>query len=206
MNDRRAGEPHGTSGRRWWSKKRSLIPATFLALVILILLLGISGFLVLSFGEGSSGAPTLPACQGGLIGEGFTYRFRDPRRGEIVNFHIHGRIGEPVAPDPDGSNFIAKRVIGVPGDNVAWQKGRVLVNGRKADDIPTPEFAPVRLRIHEYFVLGDNRSYSQDSRDFGPVPRKAIFSRVILVWWPVSRFGLAGYDKKLTPRGPVSCN
>ena len=192
--------------RPWWRKKRALIPATLVSLVIVLLLLGTFGFLVLSFGEGSSGAPTLPACEGGLIAEGFTYRFRDPRRGEIVNFHIRGRIGEPVAPDPDGSDFIAKRVIGVPGDRISWQNSRVLVNGHKADDIPTPEFAPVRLRDHEYFLLGDNRSSSQDSRDFGPVPRTAIFSRVILVWWPLSRFGPVGYDRQLTPPGPVSCD
>jgi signal peptidase I len=192
--------------RRWWRRKCALIPATLLVPVVLILLLGTFGFLVLSFGEGSSGAPTLPACKGGLIAEGFTYRLREPRRGELVNFHIRGRIGEPVAPDPNGNDFIAKRVIGVPGDMVRWQNSRVLVNGHKADDIPTPEFASVRLGNDEYFVLGDNRSYSQDSRDFGPIPRRAIFSRVILVWWPLRRFGLVGYDKKLTPPGPVSCN
>jgi signal peptidase I len=54
--------------------------------------------------------------------------------------------------------------------------------------------------------MGDNRSYSQDSRDFGPVPREAIFSRVILVWWPLGRFGPVGYDKTLTPPGQVSCD
>jgi hypothetical protein len=88
------------------------------------------------------------AAKGGLI-EGFTYRFRDPRRGEIVNFHIRGRIGEPVAPDPFGSEFIAKRVIGVPGDIVTWRNARVLVNGKKADEIPTSEFASVRLGFDE---------------------------------------------------------
>jgi hypothetical protein len=119
--------------------------AALLALVALVLALGLFGLLVVSFGEGSSGAPTLPACEGGLIAEGFTYRFRDPHRGEIVNFHIRGTIGGPIAPDPEGSNFIAKRVIGIPGDTVSWGDVRVLVNGTKADDIATPEFATVQL-------------------------------------------------------------
>ena len=177
-----------------------------LALILLILALGALGFLVVSLGEGSSGAPTLPACKGGLIAEGFTYRVRDPHRGEIVNFHIRGKIGGQIIPDPDGGDFIAKRVIGVPGDTIAWRNGRVLVSGQKADEIATSEFATTRLGRDEYFVMGDNRSYSQDSRDFGPVPRTAIFSRVILVWLPFGRFGPVGYDKTLTPPGPVSCN
>jgi signal peptidase I len=158
-------------------RKRVLIPvAALLTLIVLVLVLGLLGFLVVSFGEGGSGAPTLPACGGGLLSEGFTYRFRDPQRGEIVNFHIRGTIGGPVAPDPEGSNFIAKRVIGIPGDTVTWRNDRVLVNGRNADDIPTTQFAQVHLEEGEYYLLGDNRSSSQDSRDFGLVPREAIFS------------------------------
>ena len=194
------------TSRAWWRRKRVLIPAALLAVVVFLLLLGVSGLLVLSFGEGSSGAPTLPACKGGLIAEGFSYHLRDPHRGEVVNFHIRGNIGEPVAPDPDGSDFIAKRVIGIPGDTITWRNNRVLVNGKKADDIPTPEFATARLGRDEYFVLGDNRSHSQDSRDFGPVPRDAIFARVILVWWPLDRIGLVSYDKTLTPPGAVQCD
>lgn len=188
------------------ARKRVLVPGALLAFVALLLALGLSGLFVLSFGKGSSGAPTLPACEGGLIAEGFTYRFRDPHRGELVNLHIRGKIGERVAPDPDDGGFIAKRVIGIPGDTIGWRNGRVLVDGRVADDIPTPEFATVRLGRDEYFVLGDNRSYSQDSRDFGPVARDAIFSRVVLVWWPLDRFGRVGYDKTLTPPGPVRCD
>jgi signal peptidase I len=50
-------------------------------------------------------------------------------------------------------------------------------------------------------VLGDNRSFSQDSREFGPVPRDAIIGRVVLIYWPLDRIGVPGYDKDLVPPG-----
>ena len=52
-------------------------------------------------------------------------------------------------------------------------------------------------------MLGDNRSASEDSRIFGPVPRKAIYGRVVLVFWPLGRFGVPGYNKHLKPPGPL---
>jgi hypothetical protein len=54
-------------------------------------------------------------------------------------------------------------------------------------------------------VLGDNRSESQDSRAFGPVRRAAIFGRVVLIYWPLGRFGAPVYDKSLVPPGEVAC-
>ena len=83
--------------------------------------------------------------------------------------------------------------------------GRVIVDGKKADDIETAPFPSTRLGAKQYFVLGDNRSASQDSRDFGPVPSAAIFGRVFLTYWPLGRFGTPGYDKNLAPPGQVAC-
>lgn len=94
-------------------------------------------------------------------------------------------------------------MIGIPGDTVSGHDGRVFVNGSKADDIVTDAFSPVHLKPDQYFLLGDNRSYSQDSRVFGPVERKAIFARVVLIYWPFGRFGVPGYDKVRTPPGPA---
>lgn len=85
------------------------------------------------------------------------------------------------------------------------RNGHVLVNGTEADDIATAPFPPAHLDSKQYFVLGDNRSESQDSREFGPVPRAAIFGRVFLIYWPFGRFGTPGYDKNLLPPGQVAC-
>ena len=152
----------------------------------------------------SSMAPTLPPCNGRTIAEGFTYRTRDPHRGEIVVFRArpHRRVDHP---RPEFARTRChKRVIGVPGDTVSGHDRRVFVNGTKADDIVTDDgFPPVHLKPHQYFLLGDNRSYSQDSRVFGPVDRKAIFARVVLIYWPFGRFGVPLYNKTGTPPGPA---
>jgi signal peptidase I len=63
----------------------------------------------------------------------------------------------------------------------------------------------VHLGPKQYYVLGDNRAVSQDSRSFGPVPRNAIFGRLFLIYWPFGRFGVPGYDKKAVPPGEVAC-
>src|SRR6185312_11442465 len=108
-------------------------------------------------------APTLPGCNGRHLDEDFTYRFRDPHRGEIVLFHARGEIGGTITPDPSSRQLgVTKRVIGVPGDTVVGRSGRVFVDGKAADEIPTEPFPSVRLGKGQYFVLGDNRSASED--------------------------------------------
>ena len=193
-----------------WRPRRKLvwIPiATVVALVVVAVALQSTGLVVSTVGgKGASNAPTIPACDARTLSEGFTYHFRDPHRGELVVIHARGRIGSLVTPDPDARDLnLTKRVIGVPGDTVVGRGERVFVNGRKADDIATGRFPPIHLEAKQYFVLGDNRSESQDSRAFGPVPRAAIFGRVFLIYWPPGRVGTPGYDKRLVPPGDVAC-
>src|SRR5215208_5525216 len=188
-------------------RKRVLIPFAALAIVIGLGFLWWASLLVpVRSGGSSSGAPTLPACNGRYLAEGFSYRFRDPRRGELVVIHARGHIGGPVAPDRNAHDLnLTKRVMGIPGDTVVGRRGRVYVNRKKADDIRTDPFPAVHLGPKQYFVLGDNRGVSQDSRAFGPVPRNTIFGRVVLIYWPFDRFGVPGYDKNLVPPGDKPC-
>jgi len=189
-------------------RKRVLIPlATIVGIVVILVVLVATDLLVLVVARpGASNVPTIPPCNGRYIAEGFTYRFRDPHRGEMVVIHARVDPGGTVTPDPHARDLnLTKRVIGIPGDTIVSRNERVFVNGRKADDIPTAPFLSAHLGPKQYFVLGDNRSESQDSRDFGPVPRAAIFGRVFLIYWPLGRFGPPGYNKKLKPPGPVAC-
>ena len=103
--------------------------------LVLLVALNLTEFLLVVGGRGTSMAPTMPACNGRGLAEGFTYRFRDPDRGEIVVFHARGEFGGVFTPDPNASGSLEKRVIGIPGDTVVGRGGRVLVNGTDADDI-----------------------------------------------------------------------
>jgi len=193
-----------------WSRlrrKRVLIPlATIVGIVVVFVVLVQTDLLVLVGPGGVSNSPTIPPCNPRTLAEGFTYHFRDPHHGELVVIHARGHIGGPITADPHARDLnLTKRVVGIPGDTVVSRNERVFVNGRKADDIPTAPFLTTHLRPKEYYVLGDNRSYSEDSRDFGPVPRNAIFARLVLTYWPLGRFGTPGYNKKLVPPGEIAC-
>jgi signal peptidase I len=126
-------------------------------------------------------APTL-GDQDRLIVNKFVYVFGSPRPGDIVMLNYPR--------DPEKS--FVKRVIAEPGDRVKIEDGRVYVNGNEiADDYVTPE-----NRSHDdheeivvdpgfYYVLGDHRNNSSDSREWGLVPKKYITGKVQLRWWPV---------------------
>jgi signal peptidase I len=114
------------------------------------------------------------------------YRFGSPRRGDIIVF-------DP--PTPSNTPFV-KRVIGIGGDVIDLHGGTVFVNGQ-VDQTPQahgetlPQLAsiayPFTVPAGEVFAMGDNRSFSSDSRTFGAVPVGNIIGKVILRFWPVNR-------------------
>jgi signal peptidase I len=107
------------------------------------------------------------------------YIFHGPKRGEVVVFRF---------PEDPGRDFI-KRVIGVPGDTVRIQDGRVFVNGVELDEPYTntegrTDYREQVVPPHQYFVLGDNRPNSSDSRSWGFVPEENIIGRAMFTYWP----------------------
>jgi len=177
-------------------------------LAIALLILDFAELLVPVTSKGTASmAPTIPACDGRMLAEGFTYKLRDPRRGEVVVIHAAGELGGEITPDSDADDLeLTARIVGLPGDQVVGRDESVFVNGIKLDDIATAPFPRVDVPSGQYFVLGDNRSASQDSREFGPVLREAIFGRVLLVFWPLRDFTFRTDPESGVPPGPVDCS
>jgi signal peptidase I len=97
----------------------------------------------------------------------------------------------------DPTKSYIKRVIGVPGDFVEVLKGRVLLNGIELDEPYVPaefrdsnSYPGVRVPKNHFYVLGDHRSSSNDSRSWGPVPREAIYGKAVFVYWPLEKIGV----------------
>ncbi len=136
--------------------------------------------------EGTSMLPMLED-QDRLFINKFAYRFEDIHRDDVVVF---------LYPQDHSKSYI-KRVIALPGDRLRIDHGTVWVNGvaltepyvptRFQDDRSQPEMI---IPPGEYFVMGDHRSISSDSRDFGPVPRPLIYGKAAFVYWPMDQAGL----------------
>jgi signal peptidase I len=138
--------------------------------------------------EGTSMMPTLDDQERIFINK-FVYRFHfgNIDRGDTVVFWFPG----------DPSKSYIKRVIGMPGDRVEVDDGKVIINGQAlVESYVPPEFRdrssmPARvIPEDEYFVLGDHRSSSNDSRAWGMVPRRYIYGKAVFIYWPLDKMGL----------------
>ncbi len=118
-----------------------------------------------------------------------SYRVGDIGRGDVVVF-------KRPDDDPNGYQDLIKRVIGLPGDVVEGHDGAVFVNDRAIDEPyldPADEiidFEPITVPEGEYFMMGDNRDDSYDSRFFGTVPEGNVLGRAFVLFWPLDRVGL----------------
>ena len=136
--------------------------------------------------EGTSMLPELKD-QDRLFINKFVYHFEKIERGDVVVFYYPR--------DPQKSYI--KRVIALPGDDLRIDRGRVYVNGDRVEEPYVPRhFEDTRsldelvVPKGEYFVMGDHRSISSDSRDFGPVERNLIYGKAVFVYWPMEQVGV----------------
>jgi signal peptidase I len=137
--------------------------------------------------EGTSMMPVLTDQERIFINK-FTYRFGAGNidRGDLVVFFF------PL----DRSKSYIKRVIGIPGDTVQIDNGTVYVNGKPLNEPYVPDeyrdrqsLAAATVAANHYFVLGDHRTSSNDSRAWGTVDRRDIYGKAVFVYWPLDRMG-----------------
>jgi signal peptidase I len=173
-----AGEIKGSA---WWRDLlQSLVIAAVLALII-------RSFLFTPFYIPSpSMEPTLyPGDR--IIVNRLAYRLGEPQRGDVVVFRY------PLDPSRD----YVKRVVAVGGDTVEARDNVLYINGQPqppASYLPPgvvySDFGPIKVPPNNYFMMGDNRNNSADSRVWGTLDRKLIIGKAVLVYWPLNHIGL----------------
>ena len=120
------------------------------------------------------------------------FLFRGVERGDLIAFRTPSRVRARCG---TGGVFV-KRVVGLPGETIGERRGTIVLDGRRLRE-PYLEprrrdqqtYAPRRVPANAYFVLGDNRAQSCDSRIWGPLPKANVIGRVVFTYWPPTRIG-----------------
>jgi signal peptidase I len=150
--------------------------------------------------EGTSMLPRLHDGERIFVNKLIYYGLPKLTRGDIVVFW----------PPHDPSKSYIKRIIGLPGETVEVREGRIRINGRELDEPyldPQLNLAhmnqqPVVVKEHYYFVMGDNRDNSSDSRFWGLVPEKYIYGKALFRYWPLSNASLITHETEYSPVPP----
>jgi signal peptidase I len=188
-------DSHKTKGdapREEASFTRWFIETALLVVLAIVLAQGIKGFIAQPFiVPTGSMIPTIE-LRNYLLAEKISYRFiRKPQYKDIVVFN--NPTHDPAAP------ILIKRLIATGGQVVNLKDGAVYVDGKKLDEPYTygkPSYPlnpniryPFTVPADSYWMMGDNRTNSGDSREFGPVPASAVIGHAVWTYWPVSKFG-----------------
>ena len=177
---------------------RPVVEWTIILIAVLLCTVVLRTYVVQSFSIPSlSMYPTLQVGDRIIVNK-LSYDLHSIHRGDIVVF------ARPPLEDQEYSDLV-KRVIGLPGETISSKGGHVYINGKRLDEPwlppgpdsytgalpgdPHPQFnlpGPIKIPAGEYYVMGDNRTDSEDSRFFGPIPKSLIVGRAVAVVWPLS--------------------
>jgi signal peptidase I len=182
--------PQDESRQHFWSEARLLFRDLVFALLVMALVLVFVAQPVKV--EGTSMLPRLHDGERIFVNKLIYYGLPELDRGDIVVFWF---------PDDPSKSYI-KRVIGLPGETVQMRAGRIFVNGRELQEpyldpalnTASDDRTPVYVRPHYFFVMGDNRDNSSDSRSWGLVPAKYIYGKALFRYWPLSRASVIRHE------------
>jgi signal peptidase I len=154
--------------------------------------------------EGTSMLPRLHDGERIFVNKLVYYGMPKLERGDIVVFWY---------PNDPSKSYI-KRVVGLPGETVEVREGRVIVNGKVLEEpyldpqlnLSHMNHQPVLVKDHYYFVMGDNRDHSSDSRYWGLVPEKYIYGKALFRYWPIGSASMISHDANYdaVPQTPAS--
>jgi signal peptidase I len=179
------------------SRSRTIVEYIVLAVVAVAVALLIQAFLVKPYRIPSASMENTLLIGDRVLVDRISWRFSQPERGDIVVFHA-----------PMAGPVLIKRIIGMPGDEISLKGGFVYVNGRRLDEpyvrrvngrqepslpftngLPWALQAPYKVPAGSYFMMGDNRTDSGDSREFGPIKRDQFVGHAFARYWPPGRIG-----------------
>ena len=178
------------SRTHFWGEARLLFRDLVFALMIMALVLVFVAQPVKV--EGTSMLPRLHDGERIFVNKLIYYGLPRLERGDIVVFWF---------PNDPTKSYI-KRVIGLPGETVQVRGGRILINGKELQEpylehslnVAAADEAPVYVKPHYYFVMGDNRDNSSDSRTWGLVPEKYIYGKALFRYWPLSQASVIRHE------------
>jgi len=189
-------------GTNWRTMAYELAETLLLTLFIFVLM---RTFIINYRIEGSSMEPNLHEGQHLIVSKA-EYYVGGPERGDVIVFEYPYSL-------PDDQKDYIKRVIGLPGDTVECRPNEIVVNGQVIEENFNPNpwsytCSPTTLKENEYFVLGDNRSASSDSHQWGVLERKFIIGKAYLAYWPLDNLEIVPNTDIIAPEpsNPVAQN